>query len=355
MIEVSDLVKRFGEKVAVQEVSFSASKGEILGVLGPNGAGKTTTLRILCGYLPPTSGAVRVGGIDVGRDSVAVRRMIGYLPENVPLYPEMRVAEYLRFRAGLKGVPRRRFADQLDRLLPLCGLSETSRQTIGTLSRGFRQRVGLADALIANPPVLVLDEPTAGLDPNQALEMRRLVSSLAGDHTVLLSSHLLNEVEQVCDRVVIFRKGQLLAEGTPAELQARVCANQTVTVEFPGDQQARTLPLLASLAQVQAVETLEDGWIRSTLTAETDPREAIFRAAAGGGLVLRELSRRMLSLEEIFHELTGGGASPSPASQDKPAAMSGPGKASPASFGGGITSSPGQGDEATPAASGGAE
>lgn len=304
MIEVAGLVKKFGDIAAVSGVTFSAGAGEILGVLGPNGAGKTTTLRILCGYLPPTAGTVRVGGVDVRRDSLAVRRLIGYLPENVPLYPEMRVDEYLLFRAGLKGVPGRRRKESLGQVLPLCGLQDASRRIIGTLSRGYRQRVGLADALLAAPPVLVLDEPTAGLDPNQALDMRRLVRNLAGRHTVLFSSHLLNEVEQVCDRVVIFRRGRLLAEGSPAELQEQVAAGRTVSVEFPAENLQEGRGLLERLAAVQALETLEDGWIRATLAPAADIRAEIFRAAAAQGLVLRELSRRTLSLEEIFHELT---------------------------------------------------
>ncbi|MBP7149165.1 MAG: ATP-binding cassette domain-containing protein [Acidobacteria bacterium] len=322
MIEVDSLLKTFGETLAVDRVSFAAQPGEILGVLGPNGAGKTTTLRILCGYLAPTAGTARVQGLDVVERSLDVRRRIGYLPENFPLYPEMKVGEYLRFRAALKGIPRRRRAAEVARVLGLCGLEAVSHRTIGTLSKGYRQRVALADALAGEPPVLVLDEPTTGLDPNQAYDIRQLIRSFRGGHTILLSSHILSEVEQICDRVVIFRRGKVIAEDTPAALSGRVRAGETVSVEFAAGEREALLARLPAGVTVAAVEDLGDGWCRASLEAPADPRAAIFRAAADAGLTLRELSRRTLSLEEIFHELTTQAESPAagPSDGEPPAA-----------------------------------
>lgn len=314
MIEVASLTRRFGEIVAVREVSFGARTGEILGVLGPNGAGKTTTLRVLCGYLPPTSGRAVVDGIDVTGNPSDVRARIGYLPENNPLYPEMRVSEYLAFRAGLKRVPRREVAGRVGAALARCGLAAVARQTIGTLSKGYRQRVGLADALVAEPPVLVLDEPTSGLDPNQAAETRALVRGLRGKHTILFSSHQLHEVEEVCDRVLIFRRGQIVAADTMENLRRRGAAGATVTVELRGRE--RLDPLAEGIARVVGVEELPDGFLRATLEAGDDPREALFERAAARGTVLRELTRRELSLEQVFHELTtapAAAAAPAPA------------------------------------------
>jgi ABC-2 type transport system ATP-binding protein len=308
MIEVDALTKKFAETVAVRDVSFKAGRGEILGVLGPNGAGKTTILRVLCGYLRPTSGAVRVDGWDVVSHSIEVRRRIGYLPENNPLHPEMRTVEYLRFRAGLKGVPRRRRSARVDDVVQRCGLSEVIRQTIGTLSKGYRQRVGLADALVADPPLLVLDEPTSGLDPNQVLEVRELVRGLRQAHTVLFSSHQLHEVEHVCDRVVIFRRGRVIAEDTTASLRSRAVAAATVTLEAPAAVESRLPSLIEGIARLVSVQPVEDGWVRATVEAAADPRTALFERAAAQGIILRELTRRQLSLEEVFAELTVGDA-----------------------------------------------
>jgi len=304
MIDVDSLTKRFADTTALAGVSFSARRGEILGVLGPNGAGKTTTLRILCGYLPPTSGRASVDGIDVVRSSLDVRRRIGYLPEDNPLYPEMRVTEYLRFRAGLKAVPRhdraRRMADVVER----CGLNGVARKTIGTLSKGFRQRVGLADALIHEPPVLVLDEPTSGLDPNQVVEVRHLIRSLRGKHTILLSSHILSEVEQICDRVVIFREGHVIAEDSTDSLRQRMSSRTNVVVELRERDAERLAELVGDDGEIVEREQLDDGWLRVRLAADHDPREAIYERAVQLSITLRELSRRVPSLERIFRELT---------------------------------------------------
>ncbi|RMG45186.1 MAG: ATP-binding cassette domain-containing protein [Acidobacteria bacterium] len=304
MVEVSGLTKRFDTVVAVDGVSFTARPGEILGVLGPNGAGKTTTLRIVAGFLEPSSGRVAVDGIDVLRDSLAVRRRLGFLPENNPLYPEMRVGEYLRFRAALKGIPRRSRDERIAAVAGRCGVAQVLERVIGRLSRGYRQRVGLADALLADPPVVILDEPTVGLDPNQVREVRGLVRELGRDRTVLLSSHVLAEVEQTCDRVVIFHRGRIVAEDSTDALRGRLGRGALVTAEIaPGDAH-RAEELAAGVAEIRSSERLEDGWLRLTLAADSDPREQIFRRAALSGVVLRELTRRRLSLEEVFHELT---------------------------------------------------
>ncbi len=308
MVEAHALTRRFGTLAAVSGASFEARRGEILGVLGPNGAGKTTTLRMLCGFLPPTSGTARVCGLDVAEQPVEARRQIGYLPETNPLYPEMRVREYLLFRGGLKGVPRARRRRRVDEVVGLCGLGEVAGRTIGTLSKGFRQRVGLADALVANPPVLVLDEPTSALDPLQVQDVRGLVRSLAGAHTILFSSHQLHEVEQVCDRVVIFRQGRVIAQDTAENLRRGMARGATCTVELREADAARAAELAEGLARVVRVEALDGGWARLTLEAQDDPREALFRRAAELGLVLRELTRRQLTLEEVFQELAAGPA-----------------------------------------------
>ena len=310
MIEIRELSKNFASVRAVRSVSFRAEKGEILGILGPNGAGKTTTLRILCGFLPPDGGQALVGGHDVARESMITRRMIGYLPENTPLYPEMRVGEYLRFRAGLKGVPSRQRSRREEEVADLCGIADYRRRVIGTLSKGYRQRVGLADALVARPRVLVLDEPTVGLDPNQVLEVRDLIRRLKGDHTILLSSHILPEVEQVCDRVVIFRQGSVIAEDSTEALRNRSGNGTRITVELPADQGEQVATWLDGLAQEVSRETLDDGWLRVLLAADVDPRQRLFERAAERGIRLRELTRRQLSLEEIFHSLTTESAEP---------------------------------------------
>ncbi|MGB5704485.1 MAG: ABC transporter ATP-binding protein, partial [Polyangiales bacterium] len=215
MIEVQALTRRYGSRLAVNEVSFRVERGEIVGFLGPNGAGKTTTLRMLTGYLAPTSGEVHIDGIDAVRNSIEARARLGYMPEGVPLYREMRVYEYLRHRAALKGVDR--VADAVDRSLESAGVTDARRRIIGQLSKGYRQRVGLAESLLADPPILILDEPTSGLDPNQVRQFRELVRGFAGDKTVLLSTHILSEVEAVCDRVIIIREGEKVADLAPEE------------------------------------------------------------------------------------------------------------------------------------------
>ena len=220
MIAVENLTKYYGDYPAVRGVSFGVAKGSVVGFLGPNGAGKSTTLRILAGFLTATSGKAAVAGHDVFRDPVAVRRSIGYMPENSPLYPELRVEEYLRFRAGLKGLGSRARRTRIEYVLDRCWLTDTRRQLVGTLSKGYKQRVGLADALLSDPPVLILDEPTAGLDPTQIRETRRLIRELGSQHTMLLSTHILSEVEMACDAVIVITQGQVVADGRLADVRA---------------------------------------------------------------------------------------------------------------------------------------
>lgn len=231
MIAVKNLTKYYGEYPAVRDVSFQVDKGQVVGFLGPNGAGKSTTMRILAGFLTATSGTAQIGGKDVFWDPIAARRRIGYMPENCPLYPEMRVTEYLRFRAGLKGLSRSERKKRIRYVLERCWLNDVHRQLIGTLSKGYRQRVGLADALLADPPVLILDEPTAGLDPTQIRETRKLIRELGSQHTMLLSTHILSEVEMACDSVIIIHQGRVAEEGSLDSVRRRH-GNQSLEETF---------------------------------------------------------------------------------------------------------------------------
>jgi len=226
MIEVRNLTKRFGDVVAVRDISFTAATGQILGFLGPNGAGKTTTMRVITGFMPASSGTVRVGGYDIFDDSYEVRKRIGYLPENPPLYGDMTVTSYLRFVGRIRGIAKAELGDSVDRVLRTCGLTEVTERVVGHLSKGFRQRVGLAQALIHNPSVLVLDEPTIGLDPRQIIEIRTLIRELAGERTVILSTHILPEVSQLCEKVVIINVGRIVVEDTLANLTQQMSLEQ---------------------------------------------------------------------------------------------------------------------------------
>jgi ABC-2 type transport system ATP-binding protein len=291
----------------VREISFSVTRGEIVGFLGPNGAGKTTTLRMLTGFLPPTSGTARIAGFDIFRQSLQARRKIGYMPENVPLYEDMRVREYLKFRAQIKGLgrsdTRRRVGDVIDS----CGLQSVRRKMIKTLSKGFRQRVGLADALVHDPELLILDEPTNGLDPNQIRQIRELIRQLGQSHTVLISTHILHEVEMICNRVIIIDNGQIKAADTPANLIQRMRAAGRVQVEIQADPTVAAAAL-HRLDHVKKVtpEPLDDAWIRFTLwvDSDADAREPIARLAAQYGWPLRSLFCHVATLEDVFVELT---------------------------------------------------
>jgi len=313
MIEVENLSKRYVNTPAVDDVSFFVPEGQVLGFLGPNGAGKTTTMRMITAFVPPTQGRIVVAGIDLDADPVALRRQIGYMPENVPLYPEMRIDEYLRFRADIEGVPRSDIGANTDYVLDRCMLGEVRRQVIGTLSKGFRQRVGLAGALIHRPPVLLLDEPTVGLDPNQIIKVRELITELGREHTVILSTHILPEVEQVCERVLIIDRGKVVADGAPDDLRTRLVGNPTVGVQLAGAG-ADGREALAGAAGVLAVSDEGDGRFRVEHAPDADPREAIFRLAVERGWVILELAPERASLEDVFVRLTTREeASPAPA------------------------------------------
>ena len=307
MIRVSDLCKRYVDRLAVDRVSFSCEKGEILGFLGPNGAGKTTTMRMLSGFLPATSGQAEVAGYDVATQSLEVRRRVGYLPESVPLYPEMRVSEYLDFRSRLKRVPRGDRSRAITEAVDRCGLGDVRTRVIGQLSRGYRQRVGLADALLARPPILILDEPTVGLDPNQIREVRQLIRELGREHTIVLSTHILPEVEMVCGRVVIIHRGRVVAQDTPERLRAEVEQRRRVRIEAraPAAALRDALDTLPGLERVQ-VEAEKDGVAAALVEvgAGNDPREAIFELCKARGFVLRELHADAMSLEDVFVEIT---------------------------------------------------
>lgn len=303
MIEVQDLTRRYGDFTAVEGVSFGVDEGEIVGILGPNGAGKTTTLRMITGFLPPTRGRLTIGGMDLFAEPIAARRQIGYLPENVALYPEMRVSEYLWYRARLEGMGRAPARQRIPDVVDACILGEVIDQIIGTLSKGFRQRVGLAAAILHNPRVLVLDEPTVGLDPRQIIAIRELIRELGRQQTLLISSHILPEVELLCQRVIIIDRGRIVGEGSPQDLRDRWLGNTLLRVELRPPAAAAPA-VLAALPGVLQVETIGDGHFRIECQPDTDPRESIFRAAVDNDWVLLELSEQRASLEEIFVRLT---------------------------------------------------
>lgn len=299
MIHVSRLTKYYGDYPAVRDVSFDVAKGQIVGFLGPNGAGKTTTMRILAGYLTATSGRATIDGLDVFWQPVEARRRIGYMPENCPLYQEMRVAEYLRFRAGIKGLHGLARRRRLGYVLERCWLQDVRRQLIGTLSKGYRQRVGLADALLADPPVLILDEPTAGLDPTQIRASRSLIRELGQQHTILLSTHILPEVEMTCDRVIIIHRGRLAAEGELRELAERTGRETVLVAEADGAVSLKPMPGLDDVHIEH--EAIPDGTrlrIRTTKPQEVTSR--LFALAANQGLKLREVRPQRRTLEDLF-------------------------------------------------------
>lgn len=304
MIEAEHLSKVFVDTPAVDDVTFFVPEGQVLGFLGPNGAGKTTAMRMLTTYLRPTAGRISVAGIDADTDPVALRRSIGYLPENVPLYPEMRVDEYLRFRADLEMVPHREQNVRIDDVVDRCLIGDVRRQVIGTLSKGFRQRVGLAGALVHRPGVLILDEPTVGLDPNQIIRIRELLVELGEDHTVLLSTHILPEVETVCERVLIINRGRIVADGTPDGLRSRMAGRPTLEISLVNAPPEAAVAALAAVDGVFDATALDDGRVRIDIADDSDPREAIFRLAVERDWPLVEMTRGKASLEDVFVRLT---------------------------------------------------
>lgn len=308
MIKVSNLTKRFSGHTAVDDISFHVNRGEIIGFLGPNGAGKTTTMRMLTGFLHPTRGKVEIAGVDVMANPLEARRHIGYMPESCPLYTEMRVDEYLKFRAKIKEVPRRELKNRLGTVKEQCGLTQVGRRIIGQLSKGYRQRVGLADSLLNEPDLLILDEPTAGLDPNQIREVRDLIGRLAERHTLLLSTHILPEVEMACKRVLIIDKGKIVASDSPESLQKRLMGDAQISADIQGDVQTIASALKA-IESVDIVTTApqEEGWNRYTLdSAAPDIRTRIFDCVVSNGWKLRELHMESRSLEDIFVTITQG-------------------------------------------------
>ena len=310
MITAHALTKRFGRFTAVDAIDLEVREGRVVGFLGPNGAGKSTTLKMIAGYLPPTAGHITVAGFDVRRESRKARASIGYLPESTPLYPEMRVCEYLAFRARLFGIGRRERGSAIDMVIRRCWLNQMRRKPIGQLSKGYRQRVGLAAALIHRPPVLLLDEPTSGLDPTQIREMRRLVRELADNHTVLLSTHILSEVEVTCDDVIIIAGGKIRAEGTIDEVREEAAKDLLYIVETNSADAAVALMSLRDTSDVRE-RALPDGWKRLRITASRradDLREEIAQRISASGGAIRELTRRAPTLEEAFLDVTGGSA-----------------------------------------------
>jgi ABC-2 type transport system ATP-binding protein len=309
MIKVENLTKRFGGFTAVNGIDFEVQKGEIVGFLGPNGAGKSTTMRMLSGFLPPTSGKAEVAGFDVFADSLQAREHIGYMPENVPLYTDMRVSEFLRYRAALKGVPGRRLRERVGDVLELCGLKDVEKKLIGNLSKGYRQRVGLADAMSHEPDLLILDEPTIGLDPNQIRLVRDLIRNLRRHHTILLSTHILPEVEMLCSRVIIINKGRIEALDTPQNLRAHLGQAGRILFDAIVPDASAAASALRALESVQSVSHRADGeWTVFTIHAApgNDPRESLYRHAVDNKWRVREISRPPVSLEQVFAEVTGG-------------------------------------------------
>jgi ABC-2 type transport system ATP-binding protein len=291
MIEVENLGRTYVEEPVVRDLSFFVPEGQVLGFLGPNGAGKTTVMRMLTAFLPPTTGRVVVAGVDLDQDPVGLRRHVGYLPENVPLYPEMRVDEYLRFRADVEEVQRADVHARIEDVVDRCMIGDVRRQVIGTLSKGYRQRVGLAGALIHRPPVLILDEPTVGLDPNQIIKVRELITELGP------------EVEQVCERVFIIDRGRIVADGTPEALRTKLVGNPSLAVELKGANGAAR-DALEALPGVITTSDRGDGRYLLEHAAGSDPREAVFRLAVDNGWVLLALTPQQASLEDVFVRLT---------------------------------------------------
>jgi ABC-2 type transport system ATP-binding protein len=333
VIEVQHVTKRYGPTVAVDNVSFRVEPGQILGFLGPNGAGKTTTMRMLTGYMPPTEGKAIVAGFDVFDQPLEAKRRTGYLPESPPLYPDMTVREYLTFVARIKGVGASERRSRVDTAMGRTSIDDVADRHCGRLSKGYRQRVGLAQAILHNPDVLILDEPTAGLDPKQIIETRHLITDLAGDHTIILSTHILPEVSQTCERVVIINKGRVVAEDTPDNLTGRMHGSETIRLEIDtaGADPTEALAAVSGVTQVSAADDAGSTRAVDVQSAEgTDVRRGLARAVVTSGWGLLEMRPVRRSLEEIFLQLTTdegatdagrpGTSSDAQASSDRPAA-----------------------------------
>ena len=306
MIKVSNLSKKYVGKPAVDNISFNVESGEIVGFLGPNGAGKTTTIRMLTGYIPPTSGTALIGGYDIFLNSLIAKQKIGYMPENVPLYDDMRVREYLLFRAELKGLRGQDVRKHMNEALELCSIKDIKSQMISSLSKGFRQRVGLADALINKPPLLILDEPTNGLDPSQIRSFRELIKELAENHTILISTHILSEVELTCDRVLIINKGQMIGNNTPLELSEKIKSSTTISLELKSqDHDIRdTISNISGIKKV-TLEKQQDDWkfFRIRVDYGNDLREEIMNLGNKRNWLIREIHYQRSNLEDAYIEM----------------------------------------------------
>lgn len=308
MIEVKNLTKKYGSFEALKKVSFEVEKGEVIGFLGPNGAGKTTTMRILTGYIPPSSGSAKIGGYDVMEDSLAIRKRIGYLPENNPIYLDMDVDEFLKFIAGLKKITRDKKKQHIKKIIEVCGLGEVKRSRIKSLSKGFKQRVGIAQALIGDPEYLILDEPTIGLDPKQIIEIRELIKNLGKEKTIILSTHILPEVSVTCSRVIIISKGEIVAEDTPDNLENKVSgvAKVLITAKGPADSMKNILTGINGVQNV-VIKKRHEGDL-TDLEVESqkdiDVRGKLAQVVVGNNWDLLEMRREVLGLEEIFLKLT---------------------------------------------------
>src|SRR5688572_2091528 len=306
MIQVENLTKRFAGTTAINNLTFEVAKGEVVGFLGPNGAGKSTTMRILAGYLPASSGRASIAGFDVFEQSLEARQHLGYLPENTPLYTDMRVGEYLRYRARLKGVPGSKLRERVGDVIELCSLRDRERSLIGSLSKGYRQRVGLADALVHDPDLLILDEPTIGLDPNQIRQVRELIKNLASKRTVLISTHILSEVEIMCSRVIVIHRGEIKASDTAEDLLSnhRAAGSMRIEAKVGNDSAAEALARLPGVKEVSVESDGDYSAFTLRLDANADPAEEVMRLAVNRHWTVRELTRRRASLEDVFVELT---------------------------------------------------
>ena len=305
MIEVNELTRYYGQKQAISNVSFKVKKGEILGLLGPNAAGKTTAMRILTCYMPPTSGTATVGGFDIFEQSMEVRQITGYLPENPPLYNELTVDDYLNFVAKIKGVANDKMKNEIETVIEKASVGEVRKRVIGKLSKGFKQRVGLAQCLINNPAVVILDEPTVGLDPKQIIEIRELIKNLKGDHTIILSSHILPEVEQTCERVVIISEGRVVAEDTPDNLTARMKGSDRVILEVEGEKK-KVEDIFKSFSDVTSVNIspMAGKRLKVAVECKKDLRKDFAQALVSKKVGLLEMQADKVTLEDIFLHLT---------------------------------------------------
>jgi ABC-2 type transport system ATP-binding protein len=305
VIEVNDLTRYYGQKRAISNVSFKVNKGEILGMLGPNAAGKTTTMRILTCYMPPTAGSATIGGFDIFKQSMEIRQITGYLPENPPLYMDLTVKDYLMFVAQIKGVAKNKTAVEISNAIEKASIGDVQNRVIGKLSKGFKQRVGLAQCLLNNPQVVILDEPTVGLDPKQIIEIRELIKNLKGDHTIILSSHILPEVEQTCERVVIISEGEVVAEDTPENLTSRMKGVERVLLELEGDEK-QVKEIFKSFPDVTTLKVKKtgNGLLKVEVESNKDLRKEYAQALIGKKIGLLEMQSDKVTLEDIFLHLT---------------------------------------------------